>query len=143
MSALTEQRDLKFSPEAVCAIVAQSPGAAYMLGLPASPPVGICLSANGSHVLLAYSDGVQTEGFMLTAESLGALIFTYCSRANIPMPKFSSKTITITDKEVILSLVLRIDALPRATLPERAVDNNKRSATIRPQAIDAERMWPA
>ena len=143
MSALTEQRDLKFSPKAVCEIVAQSPVAAYMLGLPAGSPIGICLSASGSHVLLVYNDGLQTEGFMLTAESLGALIFIYCSRANIPMPRFSNKSISVTDEEIILSLVLKLDALPKATTPERVIENDKRSGRIQPSKIGTERIWPA
>jgi hypothetical protein len=119
--AVIDRREIELDTDAVRQALEWSPRAAQAFGLPPLVPASVrCNPANGC-IEVVYGTLTATRVFVLRAESLGALLVSYCNRAGMPMPRYADKGIRIERERVVLVFTLRLDDLPQPESPEGSV----------------------
>lgn len=139
--ALADTRDIVFSPPAFCAVIAASPVAANMMGLPEGEPDGVCMVPAEARVEIVYGQGSRARGFSLDAAALGALLIGYCRRARIPLPRHSRKALAVYDNRITLSIITELPELPATVVPESAQGVRRRITEGRVSWVDPSRVW--
>src|SRR5580658_4272934 len=106
-AAITERRELRFSPGALQAMIGWSLGAASSHGLPPSAPDEIKLLPQESRIDLIYGQGTTARSVPVKVEALAMLLIAYCIRALIPLPRIARKEVRIGARHV--SLVFHVE----------------------------------
>jgi hypothetical protein len=128
--AVIDRREIELDTEAVRQALEWSPRASQAFGLPPLVPTGVRSNPPDGCIEVVYGTLTATRVFMLRAESLGALLVSYCNRAGMPMPRYADKGIRLERERVVLVFTLRLDDLPR---PEAAEGPIARA----PEAVQA------
>jgi hypothetical protein len=119
--AVIDRREIELDAEAVRQALEWSPRAAQAFGLPPLMPAGVrCKPAEGC-IEVVYGTLTATRVFVLRAESLGALLISYCNRAGMPMPRYADKGVRLERERVVLVFTLRLDDPPQPETPEGPV----------------------
>ena len=100
--SVVDRREMQFTGEAVRRIVCASPRAARAIGLIGAQPASIQFLPAHGQVKVAYNDRATDRAITVSAEALGALLVSYCLRLNVPMPRFSEKSLRIEHDSVFL-----------------------------------------
>ena len=127
-SAIIERRELRFSPNALQAMIGWSLGAASSQGLPPSSPDEIKLHPDESRIDLIYGRAEGKRSIPLKLEGLATLLIAYCIRAHIPLPRVARKEVRIGARYV--SLVFHVEHT-QAPAPEVIESNVVRQGPVR------------
>lgn len=114
-AAIIERRELRFSPNALQAMIGWSLGAASSHGLPPSSPDEIKLHPEENRIDLVYGRASGKRSIPLKVEGLATLLIAYCIRALIPLPRVARKEVRIGTRYV--SLVFHVEH-SQAPMPE-------------------------
>ncbi|HLB97301.1 MAG TPA: hypothetical protein VJK90_06535 [Acetobacteraceae bacterium] len=106
-AAITERRELRFSPGALQAMIGWSLGAASSHGLPPSSPDEVKLHPEENRIDLVYGRAAGKRSIPLKVEGLATLLIAYCIRALIPLPRIARKEVRIGARYV--SLVFHVE----------------------------------
>jgi len=119
--AIVDRRDIEFDRDAVRLAIQWSPKASQAFGLPPLTPSAVrCRPAEGT-IEVVYGTLTSTRIFALRAQSLGAILISYCNRTGMPIPRHADKGIRIERDHVVLVFTLRLYDTPNPEVPEPPV----------------------
>jgi hypothetical protein len=119
--AITERREIEFDLDAVRLAIEWSPRLARAFGLPPQTPQAVrCNPADGL-LEVTYVDLTSTRVFMLRADTLGAILISYCHRAGMPLPRSADKAVRIEPEHIVVVFNLRLPNEKQPRQPEGAI----------------------
>ncbi len=120
---VTDKREIMFNADALVYCLGVSPRAAEGFGLPAMPPTTVRFLPDQNMVDVIYGNKDAMGEARIAANSLGALLISYCIRSKIPIPRVAEKRVRVEADGIVLELITVFD---RAPAPE-TVDTSSRT----------------
>lgn len=115
---LVDKREIQFNGDALVYCLSASPRAAEGFGLPPIPPAGVRFFPADRMIDALYGRNDTLWAARIPAESLGALLISYCIRARIPMPRVAEKRVRVEADRIILEFLTRFSRVPAPENPE-------------------------
>ncbi len=125
---LVDRREIEFDGRALVYCLSVSPRAAEGFGLPAIPPTEIRFHPKDGLIDVVYGKKDAMGAVRITAESLGALLVSYCIRSKIPMPRVADKSIRVESNCIILAFRT---GFTQAPLPETAEGSSRAAVAVK------------
>ncbi len=122
-----DKRVIWFDSPALLYCITASPRAAVTFGLPGGSPSEVRFFPKERVIEILYVSKDATHAARMSAESLGALLVSYCVRAKIPMPRVAEKSVKVEADGIALEFVTRLE---RAPAPETANSSNRVAAAV-------------
>lgn len=125
--AIKERRTLGFDAQEIVNAIKMVPQIASAIGLPSTNIMGVEFEPEAGLIKFHYDDGERT----LSAEPIAAVLVAYCLRLNIPLPRYSEKSMEITTEEVMLTMTT-----------ERCANEQREGVESRPVAMIWKKRYP-
>jgi hypothetical protein len=122
---VVDRREIEFDGGALVYCLSVSPRAAEGFGLLGMPPRDVRFHPRDGMIDVLYGTPKAEDLVRITAESLGALLVSYCVRSRIPMPRIADKHVRVESTCVVLAFRTRFTEPPA---PE-AIEGSWRAAT--------------
>lgn len=117
---LVDRREIEFGPEIVRLALGASPRAAAALDLPAVAPTRVRFAPAEERVDLVFGGAGVERSAPVPAMALASLLFAFCLRARMPLPRGARKTVRVTPSALVLCFELRVAPDLAALRPESA-----------------------
>jgi len=109
---VVDRREIEFDADSLVYYLSILPREAERLGLPAMPPGAIRFDPAKGSVAAIYGKAEQARCVPIPAESLSAMLISYCMRTRIPLPRVADKIIRVAADRVVLSFKTWFDEAP-------------------------------
>jgi hypothetical protein len=125
---VVDKREIWFDSAALVYCLRVSPRAAEGFGLPSISPNEVRFFPKEKAIDVVYGKVGAMGAARSAAESLGALLVSYCIRAKIPMPRIADKSIRVEAEGIVLEFITRFDKAPT---PETADSSARASQAVK------------
>jgi hypothetical protein len=112
---IIDRREIEFDANSVVRAIAVSAQATKNFAPPGLTAFGVRFHQREGNIDILYGTTQAPRIVSITAESLGALLVSYCIRLHIPTPKKSDKGIRVENDAIFLAFRTKYDDAPAPT----------------------------